>query len=287
VQKFTRPITREIELGGERVALTLGEEGITLRPVGSRAGGRQLSWSAVVFAAVGEVKEPDADQLAAAVAALRKPPGGKKDSKSGKAAEGEGGAKKGAGKKEAQPDDAPGGEPADRLKGLLDRLERWLAAHRPRLLHALRPGANEVALQALQAQLGRELPQELRTLLAWHNGQGEEFAGRFEEDWLLLGTDDITSAKAELDQGAVGNGAGNGWRPEWIPFMDDDAGNYRFLDTSQAEPPVRDYWADQPEQRVVAPSLTAWVEDFVKAVEAGEYHEDPERGTFLRRQSAP
>jgi cell wall assembly regulator SMI1 len=277
VQKFTRPITREIELAGERIALTLDEKGITLRPVGSRATPRQLSWSAVVYAAAGEGKEPAPEQLAAAVAMLRKPPGGKKAPKA-KAAQGEGGAEESA-KQE-------GAQPADRLKGLLDQLERWLAAHRPRLLHALRPGANEVELQALQAQLGRELPGELRTLLAWHNGQGEEFAGRFEEDWLLMGAGDIARAKAELDAGAVGNGAGNGWRPEWIPFLDDDAGNYVFLDTSQPEPPVREYWLGQPEQPVVAPSLTAWAENLVRAVEAGQYEEDPERGTFLRRQSA-
>jgi cell wall assembly regulator SMI1 len=267
VQKFTRPITREIELGGERIALTLGEEGITLRLVGSRAVPRQLSWSAVVYAAAGEGKEPAPDQMAAAVATLRKLPGGKNTPKA-----------KAAKQEEAQP--------AERLKGLLDRLERWLAAHRPRLLHALRPGANEVELHALQAQLGRELPAELRTLLAWRNGQGEEFAGRFEEDWLLMEAGEIARAKADLDAGAVGNGAGNGWRPEWIPFLDDDAGNYGFLDASQPEPPVREYGLDQPEPRVVAPSLTAWVEDFVKAVEAGGYEEDPERGTFLRRQSA-
>jgi cell wall assembly regulator SMI1 len=154
------------------------------------------------------------------------------------------------------------------------------------LLKALRPGANEAELHDLQARLGRELPAELRTLLAWHNGQGEEFAGRFEEDWLLMGTEEIAGAKVELDKGAAGNGAGNGWKPEWIPFLDDDAGDYLFLDTSRPEPPVRAYWLDQDQQPQVAASLTAWVEAFVKAVEAGDYEEDPERGTFLRRRAA-
>jgi cell wall assembly regulator SMI1 len=171
----------------------------------------------------------------------------------------------------------------DRLKDLLARLERWLAAHRPHLLQNLRPGANEVELHTLQARLGRELPAELRALLAWHNGQNEEFAGRFEEDWLLMGTEEIAAAREELDQGAVGNGEGNGWRPEWIPFLDDDAGNYLFLDTSQPRPPVRAYWLELDKQPQAAASLTAWLEDFVNAVEAGQYDEDPERGTFLRR----
>jgi cell wall assembly regulator SMI1 len=283
VQKFTRPITREIELGGERIAVTLSAEGISLRPVGSRATPRSVSWAAVLSGAVGEAKDPTPEQLIAAAAALRKPPGGKNAAKQQPAAaQGQQAAQEKPTEKKAEGADDP---PADRLKELLGRLEKWLAAHRPRFLKNLRPGANEAELHALQARLGRELPAELRTLLAWHNGQGEEFAGRFEEDWLLMGTGEIAQAKEELDKGAVGNGAGNGWKPEWIPFLDDDAGDYLFLDTSQAEPPVRAYWLDQDQQPQAAASLTAWVEAFVKAVEAGEYEEDPERGTFLRRRA--
>jgi cell wall assembly regulator SMI1 len=276
VQKFTRPITREIELAGERIAVTLSAEGISLRPVGSRATPRTFSWAAVL-GALGEAKDPTPEQLTAAVAALRKPPAGKKAAPPAAAQEQ-------ATHKEPAAKQAEG--PADRLMELLGRLEKWLAAHRPRLLKNLRPGANEAELHALQARLGRELPAELRTLLTWRNGQGEEFAGRFEEDWLLMGTNEIVTAREELDKEAAGNGAGNGWKPEWVPFMDDDAGNYLFLDTSRHEPPVRAYWLDQDQQPQVAASLTAWAETFVKAVEAGEYEEDPERGTFLRRRAA-
>ena len=37
MQKFTRAITREIEVGGERLALTFTEQGMSVRPVGSDA----------------------------------------------------------------------------------------------------------------------------------------------------------------------------------------------------------------------------------------------------------
>jgi cell wall assembly regulator SMI1 len=275
VQKFTRPLTREIELGGERLAVTLSAEGISVRPVGSRATPRQLSWAAVVGAASAGAAEPTPQQVAAAVAALRKPPGGKKAAPPAPAKE------KNEGHAEAA--DAP---PAGKLKGLLDRLEKWLAAHRKHLLEGLRPGANEVELQALQGRLGVELPEELRTLLSWHNGQKGEDGGRFEEDWLLLGADRIAEAKAELDEGAAGDGGGTGWQAAWIPFLDDDSGNYGFLDTTQSGPPVRAFWLGKKDQPVLAPSLTAWFEGFVGAVEAGKYVEDPERGTFMRRHSA-
>jgi len=49
--------------------------------------------------------------------------------------------------------------------------------------------------------------------------------------------------------------------------------------------PVRAFWLEKKEQPVLAPSATAWFEDFVRAVETGKNVEDPERGTFMRRRS--
>ena len=118
-------------------------------------------------------------------------------------------------------------------------------------------------------------------LAAWHNGQGDEPAGYFEEHWLLMSTEGVLAAKPDLDAAAVGNGKGTGWRPEWIPFLDDDSGDYLCVDTSQAVAPVAAFWLGKEEHPVVVPSLTAWVQDFVTAALAGRYHEDPERGTFL------
>ncbi|MCC6419132.1 MAG: SMI1/KNR4 family protein [Gemmataceae bacterium] len=258
MQKFTRPITREIELAGERLALALSADGISVRPVGSRAAPRQISWAAVLCHLSGQAKEPDPEQLAAAVAGLRKGGGAKPASKA----------------EAAEPDSAS-----------LARLERWLAKHRPRFLANLRPGATPIELDALRAQLGMELPEGLRTLLAWHNGQGEDHAGQFEQDWRLMSADQIVAAKRELDLQAPGNGARTGWEPSWIPCLDDDAGDYLCLDTSLPGEPVRAFWLGNAEHPIVAPSLADWVKDFVEAVEAGAYHVEPERGTFLRRHS--
>jgi cell wall assembly regulator SMI1 len=273
VQKFTRPITREIELAGERLALTLSEEDVSVRPVGSRSTPRTMSWASFFCCLSGEQKEPSTQEVGAAVAALKKPPSGKKAAKSNPPAEAA---------KETAPEQAPA---AGGLRALLDRLEKWLAKHRPHFLKGLRPGANAAELHQLGAQLSLSVPEDLQTLLAWHNGQTAEFTGRFEENWRLLGTEEMVAAKQDLDAGAAGNGQGNGWKPGWIPFLDNDSGDYLVLDTTQAGAPVRGFWLGQAEQPVEAPSLTKWVEAFVTAVEAGQYHEDPEHGTFLRKTS--
>jgi hypothetical protein len=75
VQKFTRPITREIEIGGERLALTFGEQGIAVRPVGSRKPPKEISWAGVLTHMIGPGADthPSPEQITAAVEQLRGP----------------------------------------------------------------------------------------------------------------------------------------------------------------------------------------------------------------------
>jgi cell wall assembly regulator SMI1 len=47
MQKFTRALTREVELHGERYAVTLSEQGVSLRPVGSRKPPQEASWDQI------------------------------------------------------------------------------------------------------------------------------------------------------------------------------------------------------------------------------------------------
>jgi cell wall assembly regulator SMI1 len=166
----------------------------------------------------------------------------------------------------------------ERIKALLIRLEIWLAQHRRRFLAGLRPGASSVELAALDRQLGFAAPAELRLLLAWHNGQSEDFIGKFEEDWQLMSSTAIADARKELDAEA----AHTGWQKSWVPFLDDDAGDYLFLDTNENTVPVREFWLGNKDHKAVAPCLARWLADFVQHVEQGKYREEPERGTFVR-----
>jgi cell wall assembly regulator SMI1 len=168
----------------------------------------------------------------------------------------------------------------DPIAARLGRLQRWLAKKRPNYARQLPPGASDADLAQLEKQLGKPLPPELRSLLAWHNGQGDGFIGAFEEDWLLLSAQDIAANKNDLE-----HDSGAGWDGDWIPLLANDAGDFLFLDTSQASRPVRHFSLGQTEHSIAAPSLAAWLRDFVENVERGHYVEDPERGRFLRQHA--
>ena len=159
---------------------------------------------------------------------------------------------------------------------LLARLDQWLNTKRERFQQALRPGATAAECDALAAEVGRPLPEELRTLLMWHNGQTPDVPGAFEQSWMLLSTEEIAEAKKELDEHPH-----EGWQKDWLPFLGDDSGDYLCLDLGSPSCPVRECWRGRADHPVIAPSLSAWLEAFVAALERGAYVEDPERGTLV------
>jgi cell wall assembly regulator SMI1 len=138
----------------------------------------------------------------------------------------------------------------------------------------------------LKLQLGRPVPASLRSLLSWHNGQVPDAAGYFEQNRRLMGCSAIAAAVKERIAVSSAGHSSDYWDPAWIPFLDDDAGNYVCLDTSRPGAPLREVILGRSNQQLLAPSLLAWLADFVAAVERGDYVEDPERGDFLRKRSA-
>lgn len=274
MQQFTRTLTREIEVGGERLALTLSKEGLSIRPVGGRRPPYTMSWAACVRACVaGFGTEPTSEQLQEALQAVRSG-AAKTPEKTPPSAE-----VPSAPPETAAPATmlATSGD-SDKVTVLLARLDQWIETHRERFQQALQPGATSAECDALTAALGKPLPETLRALLTWHNGQNPDVPGAFEQNWYLMSTEDIAEAKKELDAEAHA-----GWHKDWIPFLDDDNGNYLCLDLGSPNAPVRECWRGRAEHPQVAPSLTTWLEAFVNNLERGAYAEDPERGSLMLR----
>lgn len=123
----------------------------------------------------------------------------------------------------------------DDLQLILNRLEKWLQKHRAHYWKMLLPGASRAELDFLRKSIAPPLPEELRTLLAWHNGQSADFIGGFEANWQLMSTRTIAVETMLL----LDPEAQSGWERSWIPFLNDDAGNYVCIDASQAGFPLR------------------------------------------------
>lgn len=269
MQKFTRALTREIEVGGERLAVTLTAEGISIRPVGSRKPPHKLSWDAILCVMNGHLPPQGIatrEEVTEALIALR----GGKASSPGKA------------RREAKEEpltDAPAERLLDSaapdLKTMLDALEGWLRQHRPRYLMGLFPPASDEELEALSQVLARPLPDELRLWLQWHNGEREEFIGAFYEAFHLMSAAQIAAAWQDRCSNQQ-----LPWDPVWIPLLEDYQDNLLVLNPQQPGCAVLELWRGREEPVYAAGSLALWVEDLVREVERGGFVEDPERGEF-------
>jgi hypothetical protein len=73
VQKFTRPLTREIEFAGERLGVTFSEDGLSVRPVGARKPPREITWPALMTLVANSPTghSPSADEVASALAHIK------------------------------------------------------------------------------------------------------------------------------------------------------------------------------------------------------------------------
>lgn len=281
MQKFTRALTREIEIAGERLAVTLNEEGLMVRPVGSRRPPHHLSWAACLCAVAGRpatADPPGAEELEAGIQTLKAgAPKEKAPAPASAPPPAEASAPTTPSHALSTADAPPAGKSEASLAALLARIDGWLATHRPRFHKGLQPPATDADLAALQEALGAAVPQELATLLRWHNGQDPSVRGGFERDWTLLSAAEIAQTKRDLGANSTA-----GWQVGWLPIADNNADSYLVLDAKVPSSPLRALWHGKPDPQVVASSLTAWLHDFDAALEAGKYHEDAERGTFLR-----
>ncbi len=275
MQKFTRALTREIEIGSERLAVTLSEQGLSFRVVGKRRPPSDLSWAACLCAATGQPMagpEPTEEEKAGAMKRLNSPAAKKASvqADSGSESDSEGG----------DDDDADDPHQSVGLGGLLVRLDKWVRAHRQRFHIGLLPGASNAQLDELKDAIPCVLPDDLKTVLSWHNGQNHNVLGGFEGDWMLLSTEEIAKAKQELDTAPP-----QGWNQAWLPFLEDNSKNVVVLDTSKHEHPLLGCWNGRADHEQIAPSLTAWFEELVTAFEQGQYVEDSERGGFHKKSS--
>lgn len=266
MQKFTRALTREIEIEGERLAVTVDANGVTLRPVGSRRAPLHLSWSGVLCAMSGHLPAgatPNFAEIQQALRSLR-------------------------GNNTVRGSEPPSPVPPPRftpvvaassspvgIPTLLGRLDSWLQRHRDRYHEALLPSATAEELNGLAQVLGQPVPMELRQWLTWHNGQHEDLLGAFYGAFNLMSTEQIAASWQERQSRHEAS-----WNPAWIPFLDDYQDNLLVLDPRQPGCAVREVWRGREDHPMVASSLQVWLQQFVNDVEAGCYYEDPERGEF-------
>lgn len=183
------------------------------------------------------------------------------------------------------------------------RLERWLAAHRPRILANLQPPATDAELAGLAESLRVSLPPSFLDLYRWRNGQRDPgqpgpfyglsflsianvLAAWREWNEILGEDDDLHGFSSSVAPGVVKERYASRL---WIPFSDDWGGNHLGIDLDPGPNgrvgQVINFGRDEEAKYVLGRSVEAFVERIAGELEAGNFvlREPPDGGFETKR----
>lgn len=178
-----------------------------------------------------------------------------------------------------------------RLKESFHRVERWLEAHAPRILHeSLLPGATEPELAELAQALGRPLPDDYQALYRWRNGLdvdadnfGSLFYGlSFTPLAQVLATHQARQAAepVPLVHAQAPVRPENQLNPAWLQlgFDGSHCGLYVDLEPAATWCYGQVVFVDEENEAAfrVAESVEALVREFAADLEQGRYQLEPE-----------
>ncbi len=159
---------------------------------------------------------------------------------------------------------------------VLTRLQNWIAANRPDYLAILAPPASDEEL-AKFVGVFPSLPDDLLALYRWHNGTLGANPQAFIHNFGFSSIAECLVSAVELSALVEAGEFEEPWTwdTRWIPFLESWGGNHLCVDVGGCfggkAGQIIEYWHDDEDRNVVAPSLKAWFACFVEALEDGRF----------------
>jgi len=187
-------------------------------------------------------------------------------------------------------------EETDEVSAAWVALDDWLSRRAKRIRRSLAPGASDAEIGAVEARLGFDLPEDVRTSYRIHNG-GEEsdlFPASEAEDmgYSLIPLEEIVehwegnwqyNSGYEPDAFDVDPGVRSVyWDPKWVPLATNGGGDYHCVDLNPDEGgtvgQVIEFLHETNERRLLASSWTAWLRSLADGLESKQFKYDAECG---------
>jgi cell wall assembly regulator SMI1 len=173
----------------------------------------------------------------------------------------------------------PAHPPEATMAELLERLDRWLSAHRPVYYAHLQPGAPDDRIKEVEEPFRVPLPVALKALYRWKNGQTPANRASLQYNRMFLDLDGVGEAH-EVNTEMLLSGdfsKPNWWSARWFPFLDNGAGDLVCVDLEGTFTgkvgQVLEFNHDWEARTILFPSLDAWLAAFVVSLEHGMWEE--------------
>jgi len=163
-----------------------------------------------------------------------------------------------------------------RLQRVLDDLDEWLVHNNRPVASALAPGASKRAMDGAEAASGYPLPEEVRQVLGWHDGNLSRAL-----DTPLLWYHALLSIDASMElRRTMSMIPGAGFRRNWWPLFVFQDEIYFVACTKERHKalPVRFYMGEVPETPAAFTSVSSLFETLLTGFTSGAVHSPDDEG---------
>ncbi len=155
---------------------------------------------------------------------------------------------------------------------------------------SLASGASDAAIREAESKMKVELPEDFRQFLARHDGSGECFIAPYKiggggqkllnlAEILCIWTEKVEMLDEYGPQGLSHEQEGPikpcWWNHRWIPFTDNECGDFIYLDFDPAKEgtsgQVVDWWHEPAKSTFQAASFREWLNEVADNVLTGVY----------------
>ncbi len=163
---------------------------------------------------------------------------------------------------------------------VVDRLDAWLAEHRPEYYSELNEGLGLEQLEQVATSVAQPLPVVLQQLWAWRDGQSDDCCGALFYNREFLASEASLALRDMLnDMLDAGEFEKPGWwNKAWLPLLHNGANGLVCLDFSGAfggKPgQIIEFWHAEENRTIVAPNIKSWLDAIVASLEANLWEDD-------------
>lgn len=200
------------------------------------------------------------------------------------------------------------------MDNIWQRLLNILEAQNEKVAISFHEGATEADFEALEHTIKAKLPEDFKAFYRIHNGQTDKYVGLFYSSALLPINEIIHNWKhsyrflqevqknprrifgSHVDDADFEESTQKDWQdakeiqdvwwhPLWIRFTDDTCGDGYSVDlapTSEGQMGQIIWYFHDDKSFWEAPSFSKWIEEYVEALEKGEYVYSQDDAAFVK-----
>ncbi len=151
------------------------------------------------------------------------------------------------------------------MKKLIEILDANLKTKRPDYYSKLNPGLTDEKIKQLEEKYHFVLPDELKELYKWKNGQQENCYSSLINNSMFLSLESAFSSKEILD-GMIGSDFEivNWWNENWFPIFDNGGGDHICYDAkgifTGESGQIIEFWHADHDRNVIFPNFVSLME---------------------------